>query len=124
MLPQEGEKWRLHSIHKTSSEPEKSSEELIDVPNSVSGDSDQVDQDQPASPTGVVIDQANLPPRMKLDNPVQDVHSFKESKEKSAEELLQLIKHELVDISKFLDYKHTALFGLQSSAPHTSTWIT
>lgn len=43
---------------------------------------------------------------MKLDNPVQNIHFFKDSKDKSAEELLQLIKNKVVDISKFLDYKH------------------
>lgn len=107
MLPQEGEKCQLHFIHKTSSKPKNSSEELIDVPNSVFGDIDQVDQNQPASPIGAVIDERNLLPYMKLDNPVQNIHLFKDSKDKSAEELLQLIKNKVVDISKFLDYKHT-----------------
>lgn len=111
MLPQ-GEKYELHSIHKTSSsKAEKSSEEVIDVLNSVFGENDQVDQGQPASPTGAVIDEANLLPRIKSDNPVpssiQDIHLFQNGKDKSAEKLLQLIKHELVDISKFPDYKHT-----------------
>lgn len=48
---------------------------------------------------------------MKLDNLVQNIYLFKDSKDKSAKELLQLIKYELVDISKFLDYKYTSPTG-------------
>lgn len=89
----------------------KSGKELIDVLNLTFGNSDQVDQNQPASPIGAVINEVNLLSCMKLDNPVQDIYLFKDSKDKSVKEHLQLIKHELVDISRFPDYKHTAPTG-------------
>lgn len=37
---------------------------------------------------------------------MQDIDLFKDSKDKFVKKLLQLMKNELVDISKFFDSKH------------------